>query len=60
MSTQAQLDLRPGEWVEVRSAPEILATLDEQGALDGLVFMPEMLKYCGRVLPVTTVGSFGR
>lgn len=38
----------PGEHVVVRSAPEILATLDEHGALDGLPFMPEMLPFCGR------------
>jgi hypothetical protein len=37
----------------VRSASEIFATLDERGMLDGLPFMPEMLKYCGRTLPVT-------
>src|SRR5215475_13657598 len=34
--------LRPGEMIEVRSLPEILATLDERGCLDGLPFMPEM------------------
>lgn len=37
-----------GDWVEVRSAEEILATLDGRGALEGLPFMPEMLRYCGR------------
>jgi hypothetical protein len=37
----------------VRSASEIFATLDDRGTLDGLPFMPEMLKYCGRTLPVT-------
>jgi hypothetical protein len=47
------LDLTPGELVRVRSASEIFATLDDRGALDGLPFMPEMLKYCGRILPVT-------
>jgi hypothetical protein len=36
----------------VRSASEVFATLDDQGMLDGLPFMPEMLKYCGRILPV--------
>jgi hypothetical protein len=41
------LDLRSGEMVEVRSATEILATLDKQGALDALPFMPEMLQFCG-------------
>ena len=38
---------RAGEWVEVKSADEILATLDAQGSVDGLPFMPEMLRYCG-------------
>jgi|SRR6185437_1026320 len=42
------LGLRAGDWVEVRSAEEILATLDEQGGLQRLPFMPEMLQYCGR------------
>lgn len=40
--------LRPGDWVEVRSAGEILQTLDEHGTLDGLPFMPEMTEWCGR------------
>lgn len=47
------LDLRAGDVVRVRNAEEIFATLDESGMLDGLPFMPEMLKYCGRTLPVT-------
>jgi hypothetical protein len=34
------LGLGIGELVEVRSAQEILATLDENGELDGLPFMP--------------------
>jgi hypothetical protein len=40
--------LRRGDLVEVRSAGEILATLDEQGALDAMPFMPEMVPYLGR------------
>jgi hypothetical protein len=40
--------LRAGDWVEVKSAGEILATLDGRGRLDALPFMPEMLEYCGR------------
>jgi hypothetical protein len=47
------LGLLPGEWVEVRSEPEILATLDEHGALEGLPFMPEMRAFCGRRLRVS-------
>ena len=48
----APLDLRIGELVEVRSAEEILATLDEQGRLDALPFMPEMLRFAGKRLRV--------
>jgi hypothetical protein len=40
--------LRAGDWVEVRSAEEILDTLDDEGRLDALPFMPEMLQYCGK------------
>ena len=41
------LKLRVGEVVEIRSKAEILATLDSDGRLDGLPFMPEMLTCCG-------------
>src|SRR4029077_7857908 len=47
-SADAPLDLKPGEWVEVRGLTEILATLDEQGRLSALSFMPEMERFCGR------------
>jgi hypothetical protein len=47
-TTAAELDLQPGQWVEVRSAAEIRATLDAKGRNRGLVFDPEMLLYCGR------------
>jgi hypothetical protein len=40
--------LLPGNWVEVRSAAEIAATLDRDDCLDGLPFMPEMAAHCGR------------
>ena len=40
--------LSVGDWVEVRSKEEILRTLDSQGQLDGMPFMPEMFQYCGR------------
>ncbi len=45
---RAALNLKAREWVEVRSQEEILATLDENGCLENLPFMPEMLQYCGR------------
>ena len=40
--------MRAGEWVEVKSKAEILKTLDGEGTLDGMPFMPEMFAYCGR------------
>jgi hypothetical protein len=46
------LGLRPGEWVEIRSLAEIMDTLDDQGTLDGVPFMPEMVPYCGRRVQV--------
>ncbi len=60
-------NLRPGDMVVVRPEPQIRATLDADGRLGGLPFMPEMLSYCGRVFRVfkradktcDTVGSTG-
>ena len=43
----ADLELYRGDLVEVRSAKEILATLDAQGRHEGLPFMPEMIPFCG-------------
>jgi len=40
--------LRAGDMVEVRSEEEILRTLDADGKLEGLPFMPEMLGFCGK------------
>jgi hypothetical protein len=39
---------RAGTWVEVKHPSEIAETLDDDGTLGGLPFMPEMLPYCGR------------
>jgi hypothetical protein len=52
---QEALNLRVGEVVEVRSESEILATLDENGELDSMPFMPEMLQFCGRRFKVDKV-----
>ena len=41
-------ELRRGDLVEVKDPAAILATLDERGALEGLPFMPEMARLCGR------------
>jgi len=46
------LNLCAGDWVEVRSRQEILATLDKRGQLEGLPFMPEMFQHCGQRLRV--------
>ncbi|UUZ60418.1 hypothetical protein [Nocardioides sp. B-3] len=53
--TPGALGLKVGDPVEVRSAEEIRATLDQHGELDGLPFMPEMLALCGRRLTVHKV-----
>jgi hypothetical protein len=39
--------LRPGDLAEVKSPGEILLTLDAEGTLDQLPFMPEMIEFCG-------------
>jgi len=41
------LDLKPGEWVEVRSQEEILATITRNGFNRGMRYDMEMAKYCG-------------
>lgn len=40
--------LRTGDLVEVKSIDEIFLTLDGNGTLDNLPFMPEMNVFCGR------------
>jgi hypothetical protein len=43
------LGLEPGDWVQVKSEAEIRASLDAQGKLRGLQFVPrEMLPHCGK------------
>jgi hypothetical protein len=42
------LNLQQDEWVEVRSLDEISQTLDEKRKYKGLLFMPEMQKFCGK------------
>jgi hypothetical protein len=37
-----------GDLVEVKSAEEILASLDADGSIGGLPFMPEMLRFAGQ------------
>ncbi len=46
---------RAGDLVEICSKEAILATLDSQGCVDGLPFMPEMFKFCGHRYRVRAV-----
>ena len=48
-------DLRVGQRVRVRSREDILQSLDEGARIDGLPFMPEMLKFAGQELTVDAV-----
>ena len=49
------LSLRVGQLVEVRGEDEILATLDANGMLEELPFMPEMVRFCGQQFRVGAV-----
>jgi len=40
-------NLKPGEWVQVKSLDEILQTLNSQGFNRGMWFDQEMARYCG-------------
>ena len=42
------LDLRGGDVIEVLSEEEILSTLGDDGAFEGIPFMQEMKRFCGR------------
>ena len=46
--TQTAVKLRPGDLVEVKAPEEILQSLDTDGTLDQLPFMPEMVEFCGK------------
>lgn len=46
--TKLSARLRPGDLVEVKSPEEILVSLDAEGTLDRLPFMPEMIRFCGK------------
>ena len=50
---RAPIALKAGDMVEVRSAKEVVSSLDSDGKLEGLPFMPEMLAFCGRRLRVS-------
>ena len=48
LRTRRPRRLRAGDVVEVRPAAEILASLDSDGSIDRLPFMPEMLQFSGK------------
>lgn len=48
MVGKRQMQLRAGDWIEVRSKEEILRSLDKKGQLEGLPFMPQMFQFCGQ------------
>ena len=50
--TTAPAKPKAGEWVTVKSKEAILSTLDANGRLDGLPFMPQMFKFCGQKVRV--------
>jgi len=45
---KAETSLCAGDWIEVKTPAEVAETLDANGVLDGLPFMPEMAQFCGR------------
>lgn len=49
------MKLKAGMLVEVRSREEILASLDQDGRLERMPFMPEMLEHCGKQYRVSAV-----
>ena len=51
-NTRAPLGLKAGDLVRVKSLEEIQATLDDNGSLEGMPFMPEMVRFCGRRMRV--------
>lgn len=42
------MKFRAGDWVDVRTKEEILSSLDKNGRLNELPFMPQMFQYCGQ------------
>ncbi|WKW51614.1 hypothetical protein [Rhodomicrobium lacus] len=53
-TSNAVLDLKPGEFVRVKSFEDILATLGKDGSHRGLMFDAELVPYCGKVFRVMT------
>jgi hypothetical protein len=47
-----ELNLKPGELVRVKPLPQILATLDARNRNRGMLFAPEMVRFCGGTFKV--------
>jgi hypothetical protein len=52
MGSSSDDRLRTGDWVQIKSPREIAETLDADGKLESLPFMPEMLQFCGQRMRV--------
>lgn len=52
-SEKSERPLRPGDVIEVKSAAEILETLDGAASVDAMPFMPEMAQFAGKRLTVS-------
>jgi hypothetical protein len=50
--SQQQVQFRRGDWVEIRPFSEICRTLDSDGMLNGLPYMPEMAGLCGKRIKI--------
>ena len=58
MSTKlVEQGFRAGNLVRVRSPGEVLRTLDADGTLDGLPFMPEMGEFLWKAIPCSAKGG---
>jgi hypothetical protein len=49
----ATLDVRPGEFVKVKTYEQVLQTVNEDLANRGMNFSPEMVPYCGQTFRVS-------
>jgi hypothetical protein len=52
LTPRRDLDLKPGDLVQIRPFEEILSTLDESGSNRGLTVDAELAPYCGRTYRV--------
>lgn len=53
-----QTNIRPGEWIKVRSKDEIRRTLNDRERCKGLRFIDEMYEHCGQTYKVLKVVDY--